>query len=105
MVANIQAGVTVSPSIINLGHVRAGETIQKRIMVRSAQPFRVTDVKARKEGLSVDKLPESQNLFHALTVTLKAPPEAGPYNASLEISTDLKDEPPAKLTAFATIVR
>lgn len=105
VVANIQAAVTVSPSIINLGHVRAGETIQKRVVVRSAQPFRVIDVKARKDGLSVDRLPESQNLFHALTVSLKAPPEAGPYNSSLEITTDLKDEPPARLTAFATIVR
>ena len=105
VVANVQAAVTVSPSVINLGHVRAGETVQKSILVRSAQPFRVTEAKATREGLAVDKLPEAARPFHPLTMTLTAPSEPGPFHAFLEIRTDVKDEPPVRLSAFATIVR
>ena len=36
--------------------------------------------------------------------TSKVPTQAGPYNAVCEISTDLKDEPPARVTLFATVV-
>ncbi len=105
VVGNIQAAVTVSPSIINLGQVKAGETVSKTILIRASQPFRVTEVKSKKDSLTVAKPADAARPFHSLTMTLKAPSDAGPYNASVEISTDVKDEPPAKLTAFATVVR
>jgi hypothetical protein len=41
--------------------------------------------------------------LYVVTVTLKAPSQAGPYNGQLEIGTDLKDEPPAKVAVFATV--
>ena len=104
VVGNVQAGVTVSPSILNFGHVKAGEPIKRTILVRSAQPFRVTDVKTKKDGLTVTKPTDASAPFHSLTLILKAPANAGPYNASVEISTDVKDEPPAKVTAFANVV-
>ena len=40
-----------------------------------------------------------------MTLTLKAPANLGPFNAAVEIKTDVPGEPPAHLTAFATIVR
>ncbi len=46
--AHVQSGVTVSPSVINLGHVRRGAVVQKVVLLRSAQPFRITETKARK---------------------------------------------------------
>ena len=51
VVANVQSAVTVSPAVINLGRIQAGTTVQRTILVRSAQPFKVTDVKCR-EGRS-----------------------------------------------------
>ena len=41
---------------------------------------------------------------YQVNLTFKAPAQPGPYNATVEIATDLKNELPAKLTAFATVV-
>ncbi len=102
--ANVQSAVTVSPAIVNLGRVKPGQVVKKIIMVRSAQPFKVTDIQAKGEELSAADVPEVARPIHNITVTFKAPKQTGPYNTVLEIATDLKDEPPAKLTTFATVV-
>jgi hypothetical protein len=104
--ANIQAAVTVSPATLNLGRIRAGEVVKREVLVRSAQAFKVTGFQSAKPELSGEDNGNGQNAlsFHKVTLTLKAPSQAGPFNAVLEINTDLKDEPPAKLTAFATVV-
>ncbi len=42
---------------------------------------------------------------HTVNITLKAPTDlSGPFHAILEVESDLKDEPPAKIKTFATIV-
>ncbi|WP_435015947.1 DUF1573 domain-containing protein [Tundrisphaera sp. TA3] len=102
--ANVQSNVTVSPSVMNLGRIRPGETVQKTIMVRSAQPFKVTGTKASRADLAVAAAPDQSRPMHAVNFTFKAPAQPGPYNAVIEVETDIKDEPPARLTAFATIV-
>lgn len=101
--ANIQAGVTIFPSILNLGPIKAGSVVTKDILVRSTKPFKVMEVKARSGDLSA-AAPEATLAMHRLKVTLKAPARTGPYHATLEIATDLKDEPPVRMTAFAVIV-
>jgi hypothetical protein len=101
--ANVQTAVVVSPSIINLGRVKPGDVVKKKVLVRSAQPFKLTDLKANKEDLSGTPDPEGARAVHTVDITFTAPKQAGPYNAIFEIATDLKDEPPAKLRTFATI--
>ena len=101
--ATVQTAVSLSPTILNLGRVRPGEVIKKTVLVRSSQPFKLTDVKPSKSELSAQPDPEGARPLHVVNLTFKAPPTAGPYNAVCEISTDLKDEPPARLTTFATV--
>lgn len=101
---NVQAALVVSPSPLVLGRVKAGEIVKKKVIVRSAQPFQVTAVKASKDDLSGTPDPGGSRPLHMVDLTFKAPAQSGPYNATFEIVTDLKDEPPAKLTTFATIV-
>jgi len=101
--ANVQTAVVVSPSIINLGRVKPGEVVKKKVLVRSAQPFKLTDLKANKDDLAGTPDPEGARPVHTVDITFTAPKQAGPYNAVFEIATDLKDEPPAKLTTFATV--
>jgi len=101
--ANVQTAVVVSPSIINLGRVKPGTTITKKVVVRSAQPFKLTTLKANKDELSGKPDPEGARPLHTVDITFKAPDQVGPYNAVFEITTDLKDEPPATLRTFATV--
>lgn len=101
--ANVQAAVTVAPSILVLGRVKPGQEVKKSVIVRSAQGFKLTTLKADKPALAGAPDDETAKPTHVVTLTFKAPAQAGPFNAVFEIGTDLKDEPPAKLTAFATV--
>lgn len=103
VIANVQSAVTLSPSVINLGRVRPGEVVKKTVLVRSAQPFKLTELKPGAQDLSVTPDPDGARPFHTVSLTFKAPARSGPYHATCEIATDLKDEPAAKLSTFATI--
>jgi hypothetical protein len=103
VMANVQSAVTVSPSVLNLGRVRPGEVVKKTIMVRSSQPFKLTEVKASDDDLSATPDPDGSRPLHMVDLTFKAPSRSGPYHAICEIATDLKDEPTATLSTFATV--
>jgi hypothetical protein len=103
--ANVQAAVTVTPSPLLLGSVKPGQVVKKTLLVRSSQgPFKVKGVKPSKDDLTAAPVPDDSRPVHTLSVTFKAPAQPGPYNAVFEVETDLKDEPPAKLTMFANVV-
>jgi hypothetical protein len=104
--AQIQAAVTVSPTILNLGSVKPGQELKKTILVRSNQnqPFKITEIKAKSGDITASAAPEQALARHMVIISFKAPSQTGPYNNVVEITTDLKDEPPTKLTTFATIV-
>jgi hypothetical protein len=102
--ANVQSAVTVSPSVLNLGRVKAGQVVKKTIMVRSSQPFKLTEVKASAEDLSATADPDGSRPLHMVNLTFKAPTRSGPYHAVCEIATDLKDEPIATLSTFANVI-
>jgi hypothetical protein len=101
--ANVQSAVTVSPAVLNLGRVRPGEVVKKTVLVRSAQPFKLIELKPSDEDLSATPDPDGSRPLHMVNLTFKAPARSGPYHAVCEIATDLKDEPTATLSTFATI--
>jgi hypothetical protein len=102
--ATVQTNVKVSPSSLVLGQVKAGQVVKKTLLVRSSQPFKVTNLKPSKDDVTATPATEGSLPLHTVNLSFKAPAEPGPYNAVIEIATDLKDEPPSKVTAFATII-
>jgi len=102
--AVVQSNVTVTPSVVNLGRIKAGESIQKTIVVRSSRPFKVVNLKASKPEVTLGPAADQSRAMQTVTFTFKAPATPGPFNATVEVETDMKDEPPARLTAFATVV-
>jgi hypothetical protein len=106
VVANVQSAVAVTPSIINLGRVRTGETISKSniVHVRSSAPFALTKLTSSRPELEpVDPRPGPLS-DHVVNLKLKAPQTAGPYHAVVKIETNLKEELPVQLKVFATVV-
>ena len=99
----MQSAVTVFPSVLNLGRVRPGEVVKKTVMVRSAQPFKLTELKPSNVDLSATPDPDGARPDPHGRPHLQGPARSGPYHAVCEIATDLKDEPTAKLSTFATI--
>ncbi len=100
----VQSALTVSPSPLLLGQVKAGQVLTKTLLVRSSQPFRLTTVRPGKDDLTVKFDAEPLRPVHTVTLTVTTPSEPGPFYSTIEIDTDLKDELPAKITVFANIV-
>jgi hypothetical protein len=102
--AQVQSALTIAPAVLNLGRVRPGQVIRKAVLVRAAQPFKLTELKASSDELSASPDPDGARPMHTVNLTFKAPAQPGPYHAVCEIATDLKDEPAARVSAFATVV-
>jgi hypothetical protein len=103
VVANIQSAVAVSPSIINFGELRPGESVAKTVVARSGQPFSITALTTNLEALQPVEEDKTARAAHLVKLTLKAPEQSGPFHGILTIQTDIKDEPPAVLKTFATV--
>jgi hypothetical protein len=103
VVANIQGALSVTPSIINFGQVRAGQSVTKTVRVRSSTPFTITGLDASRAELKASEQTTAAATDHTLSIALQAPAIAGPYHAVVKIESDLQDEAPAQIKAFATI--
>ena len=102
--AVVQSNVVVTPSVLNLGVIRAGESTQRTFVVRSAQPFRIVSSEAKHSEIKVDPAADQAKPLHSMTFTFKAPSNPGAFNSAIEIQTDLKDEPITRLMTFATVI-
>lgn len=101
---NVQGNVVLTPAILPVGTVKAGQSYTKDVLIRSAQPFVITEVSGGGDALSADKGGDSPRPLHKITVTFKAPANPGTFHGSLDFKTSLPDEPPVKLSVFSTVV-
>jgi hypothetical protein len=104
VVANIQSAVRVTPSIINFGPVRAGQSVTKTVHVRSSSSFTITKLDADRADLTAVEQQTGSLPEHTVNITLQGPAAPGPFHGVVKIDSDLKDEPPAQIKAFATIM-
>jgi hypothetical protein len=106
VLANIQSAVSATPSIINFGQIRAGETISRSnvVHVRSSAPFSLAKLTSSQSELQPLEEKPGAISDHSLNLTLKAPVTPGPFHAVVKIESDVKDEPPSQVKIFATII-
>ncbi|WP_169976682.1 DUF1573 domain-containing protein [Tautonia rosea] len=106
VVARVSPEVSLSPAVLNLGSVRAGQRVERTVLLRGSTPFRVMETKAVEGAIAVSGAsPDTSRPLHQIKVAIETPPASnGAYHAILEIETDHPDEPPVRLTAFATVV-
>ena len=87
------------------GTVQVGATAEKRVILRGAQPFKITGFEGTDESVSVKTQGDAARPVHVLTVTVK-PTAAGELNRTVKVQTDLPAdnvaELPVKATAEAT---
>src|SRR5439155_10374518 len=94
--ATIQAPLAVVPSILDLEHIKIGETVTRRVIVRGSKPFRILAVEGLGDGV-VAELPSvpAANQFILLKVQ---PTRAGELRRTVFIKTDLDQESSVTLT-------
>lgn len=101
--ANVQSALTVSPSSLLFGRVKPGQIVTRTLLVRGTGPFTIQGVSADKGELTSAPGKGDARPTQTVTLTFKAPSQPGPFNAEVTIRTDLKEDPIAKITTFATI--
>lgn len=104
LTVEIESALTVNPVVANLGQVKAGAEVERKVIVRGAQPFRITEVKGVDAQLSVKDAAKDPKAVHVLTVKLKTD-SLGELSRTFQVLTDLKDEGEIEFKAIAQVVK
>jgi hypothetical protein len=99
----IESALTVSPTVANLGQIKAGAETERKVIVRGVKPFKITEVKGIDDLLKVQDSTGESKSVHVLTVKLKAG-NAGDFQRTLKVLTDLKDEGEIEFQAIAKVM-
>lgn len=99
----VVSSLQLSPPVLDLANVKAGETVTRKVILKAEQPFRVKDVTCENTAFSVQADGESRTT-HFLEVTYKCPNEPGRQQAELHFVTDLAEQSTTVLPAIVTIV-
>jgi hypothetical protein len=97
----VRASVSVSPSDLFLGVVRAGEKVTRPLVVKADRPFRIKSIIGDKGAFEIPATPDDAKETHIVPVTFVASPnETGKVVKTIHIETDLGD---AKATSYAVV--
>lgn len=103
LTVEIESNLSISPSIVLLGKVKAGSETVRKIIVRGVQPFRITAIRGTDQQLRVQDSSDRKRTVHVLTVTLH-PNRAGRINHTFFVQTDLPGDSAIDFTARAYVV-
>jgi hypothetical protein len=89
--ANIQSALMVSPNLLTLERVKVGDTITRKVVVRSSKPFRIIGLEGVGDGISLgaELSPTASTVqFVTLRCQFSTP---GEFRREVKIKTDLQD--------------
>jgi hypothetical protein len=103
LTVEIEASLTVNPGAVALGRVKANTEVERKIIVRGVQPFRITGVLGTDGQLKVRDSSTGSKTVHVLTVSLR-PTRPGELSRTLRVVTDLRGENQIDFVTQATVV-
>jgi hypothetical protein len=89
--AQVEADVVVSPASIRLGSTAPGQTVERKVMIKAPNPFRVVRVD-NADGLLEYRSDDQAKTVQLVTLTLTMPPKGGEIPQHVDIVTDLNGE-------------
>jgi hypothetical protein len=99
---DIAPALRLSSPVLSFGGVKPGETVEKRVMVQSAQPFRITRIEGTDELVSAVSGGAEAKPVQLIVVGIKAT-QHGELTRKLKIVTDLASDNVVELPIQATI--
>ena len=99
----IEAPLSVNPSTVSLGQVKAGSESDHKVIIRGVRPFRITGITGADGQIQVRTTTNESKVAHVLTVTL-SPREPGQLLQTITIQTDLKAAGEIQFNAQAEVV-
>ncbi len=85
----VEAPLSVNPSIVSLGEVKAGAETDRKVMIRGVRPFRILSITGTDSQLQVRQTNNDSKAVQVLTVTVN-PRDVGTIRRNIEVVTDLK---------------
>lgn len=104
LTVEVEPALSVSPQVTDLGEVKQGTEIERRVVVRGEAPFKVMGVDGTDGQIAVKDSTPDARAVHVLIVRLKAQ-SPGAVTKTFQVRTDLKDEPVVTFQATATVTR
>jgi hypothetical protein len=98
----VVAEVTVSPQLLALGAVPAGQTVTKNVVIRANREFKITGVYCSDGCLTCEPKTTAARV-HILPVTFQAGETAGKVERELKITTDLGEGAVPVVTVHAQV--
>lgn len=105
LTVDVEAALNFSLTSIAFGQVQPGQPVEKRVILRGSQPFRVTSIQGTDETISAKVQTGDDKALpaHVLVVTVK-PNGPGAIQRTLKIVTDLAGENTAELPVNGTAI-
>src|SRR5262249_18859107 len=99
----IESALSITPSTVVMGQLKAGMEAERKVIIRGIRPFRITGVKGVDAELTVHASEEDSRSVHILTIPLK-PQKAADLQRTLPVLTDLKEEGEIDFQARAQVL-
>jgi hypothetical protein len=99
----IEAPLSVNPSTVSLGKVKAGIEEDRKVIIRGVRAFRIVGIKGTDSQLQVRQTTDESLTVHVLTVTLN-PREAGDLTRRITVQTDLASNTDIHFDARAEVI-
>ncbi len=103
LTVEIESALSVSPTTIVLGQVKAGTESDRKVILRGVKPFRIMSIAGTDEQVRVRETNTESKTVHVLTVTLN-PSNTGQLNRMLRVRTDLQTGGEIEFNAQAQVV-
>ena len=99
----IEAALSVNPSTVSLGQVKAGVEEDRKVIIRGVRPFRILSIGGTDSQLQVRQTSTESKAVHVLTVTLN-PRDVGELSRIIRVQTDLTSNADIEFNAQAKVV-
>jgi len=99
----VEAALSVNPSTVSLGQVKAGVEEDRKVIIRGVRPFRILNIGGTDTELQVRQTSTESKAVHVLTVTLN-PREVGDMSRVIRVQTDMTSNADIEFNAQAKVV-
>jgi hypothetical protein len=100
----IESALRVSPATVYFGQVKAGQEVERKVIVSGSKAFRITKVTGTDGALQVKESNADSKAVHVLTVQVRAD-KAGELNRTVRVLTDLPDNGDIEFHAWAQVTK
>jgi Protein of unknown function (DUF1573) len=104
LTVEIESALRVSPATVYFGQVKAGQEVERKVIVSGTKAFRITKVTGTDGALQVKESNADSKAVHVLTVQVRAD-KAGELNRTVRVLTDLPDNGDIEFHAWAQVTK